>query len=770
MCPVGVDSGGERSYVGTAAQAARKTPKRTVTMTSANKMTIGEQEKENFVHLRLNYGDNFPENFTGIAEYPNGEKEWYKNGLRHREDGPAVEDINGYKAWYKEGKIHRLDGPAVEGRDGHKEWCLEGKCHRLDGPACEWADGTKEWYLNGKRYSEEDWKVKVQELKEPKMETLKVKSTSEIPKNFTGVVEYPNGGKVWYKEGKLHREDGPAKEYPNGHKEWWFEGKRHRTDGPAVEYSDGEKHWYKEGKLHREGGPAIERVNGTKHWYKEDKLHREDGPAKEYADGTKYWFKEGYQYFEEEWKVKVQELKEPKTKVLKLKNHESPPQNFTGIVEHRLATKIWYKQGKWHREDGPAKTWADGDGEWWVEGKLHREDGPACEYANGDKNWYLEGREYSEKDWNAKIQELKEPKMKTIKVKSFSEIPKNFTGIVERPDGSKYWYKNGMYNREDGPAIEYSDGGVWWYLEGQEYSEEEFNEKITKAAVKKIEPIILKLDWDTPVPFLHTGIAEFPNGTKFWYKDGNLHREDGPAKEYSSGRKHWWLDGKEYSEEEFSRVTTKRAPLTVSPVVVKSEPTTASEPEKQEPTTTKETPEMTSMDKAKAIILSDASIVAQRVAVEQVAKQIQNMIIGLLVSKQKGRQKTAMKTQLEEFFSSKAGSATIKFIAGLALPRVAEYAAKYGLLKPQHLVVVETLATELRIQGETDAALEVMEALSPLVSMLTSGLTAQFESMMNSFAEAPAENLRIDVGGNQNQSSQDHEMESGFVSQKVATG
>jgi hypothetical protein len=747
LCPVGVDSGGERSYVGTAAQAARKTPKRTVTMTSANKMTIGEQEKENFVHLRLKYGGNFPINFTGVIEYPDGNKWWYKNGKQHREDGPAV----------------------------------------------EYSNGEKHWYLKNQKYSEQDWKVKVQELKEPKMETLKVKSTSEIPKNYTGVVEYPNGTK-----------------------QWWAEGKPHREDGPAVEYSDGEKHWYKEGKLHREGGPAIERVNGTKHWYKEDKLHREDGPAKEYADGTKYWFKEGYQYSEEEWKVKVQELKEPKTKVLKLKNHESPPQNFTGIVEHSLATKIWYKQGKWHREDGPAIEYSNGDKEWFKEGKRHRLDGPAVERSNRDKEWWLEAESYTEHNWKLKVQELKESKMEVLKLKKNDVLPNKFTGIVEysngdkewfkegkchrldgpaieQSDGTKYWYlegkrhredgpavefsngtkawyKNGDRHREDGPACEYADGGVWWYLEGQEYSEEEFNEKITKAAVKKIEPIILKLDWDTPVPFLHTGIAEFPNGTKFWYKDGNLHREDGPAKEYSSGRKHWWLDGKEYSEEEFSRVTTKRAPLTVSPVVVKSEPTTASEPEKQEPTTTKETPEMTSMDKAKAIILSDASIVAQRVAVEQVAKQIQNMIIGLLVSKQKGRQKTAMKTQLEEFFSSKAGSATIKFIAGLALPRVAEYAAKYGLLKPQHLVVVETLATELRIQGETDAALEVMEALSPLVSMLTSGLTAQFESMMNSFAEAPAENLRIDVGGNQNQSSQDHEMESGFVSQKVATG
>jgi hypothetical protein len=35
-------------------------------------------------------------------------------------------------------------------------------------------------------------------------------------------------------------------------------GKLHREDGPAVEYADGSKKWYLNGKLHREGGPAVE--------------------------------------------------------------------------------------------------------------------------------------------------------------------------------------------------------------------------------------------------------------------------------------------------------------------------------------------------------------------------------------------------------------------------------------------------------------------------------------------------------------------------------
>ena len=43
----------------------------------------------------------------------------------------------------------------------------------------------------------------------------------------------------------IHRDDGPAIEYKNGSKEWWRDGKRHRADGPAVEFVNGENsYWY----------------------------------------------------------------------------------------------------------------------------------------------------------------------------------------------------------------------------------------------------------------------------------------------------------------------------------------------------------------------------------------------------------------------------------------------------------------------------------------------------------------------------------------------
>ena len=60
-------------------------------------------------------------------EHSDGTKEWFLNGKRHREDGPAYEHPNGAKQWWLNGKLHREDGPAIEHSDGTKQWFLNGK-------------------------------------------------------------------------------------------------------------------------------------------------------------------------------------------------------------------------------------------------------------------------------------------------------------------------------------------------------------------------------------------------------------------------------------------------------------------------------------------------------------------------------------------------------------------------------------------------------------------------------------------------------------------
>jgi hypothetical protein len=108
---------------------------------------------------------------------------YYKDGLKHREDGPAVESLWGDKYWWIEGKLHREDGPAIIFNNTREEWWYRGKRHREDGPAIINLEGSKEWYYNG----------------------------------------------------ELHRIDGPAID-SGDIKMWYCHGDLHRLDGPAIDY------------------------------------------------------------------------------------------------------------------------------------------------------------------------------------------------------------------------------------------------------------------------------------------------------------------------------------------------------------------------------------------------------------------------------------------------------------------------------------------------------------------------------------------------------
>lgn len=47
-------------------------------------------------------------------------------------------------------------------------------------------------------------------------------------------------------------------------------------------------------------------------------------------------------------------------------------------------------------------------------------------------------------------------------------------------------------------------------------------------------------------------VKVYDDGTKFWFLNGKLHREDDPAIEWANGSKSWWLYGKQLTEEEFN--------------------------------------------------------------------------------------------------------------------------------------------------------------------------------------------------------------------------
>ena len=51
---------------------------------------------------------------------------------------------------------------------------------------------------------------------------------------------------------------------------------------------------------------------------------------------------------------------------------------------------------------------------------------------------------------------------------------------------------------------------------------------------------------------------EYADGTKYWWLNGKLHREDGPAVEYADGGKYWWLNGKKLTQEEYQAYQNKQ--------------------------------------------------------------------------------------------------------------------------------------------------------------------------------------------------------------------
>jgi len=63
-----------------------------------------------------------------------------------------------------------------------------------------------------------------------------------------------------------------------------------------------------------------------------------------------------------------------------------------------FGNKLWRnKDGEFHRLDGPAVEFADGDKQWWIKGNLHRSDGPAIELGSY-KAWWKDGRKFPDKD------------------------------------------------------------------------------------------------------------------------------------------------------------------------------------------------------------------------------------------------------------------------------------------------------------------------------------------------------------------------------------
>lgn len=143
---------------------------------------------------------------------------WYKNGVIHNDNAPAIitKESSGKwtKEWYRNGELHRDgDEPAIIDSDDNKQWYKNGKLHREgDNPAIIFSNGDKFWYKDGYIHR------------------------NNAPAAI-GMGKSLENWEQWYKNGKLHREDGPALKAPkiqgfyrDPGEQWWLDGKQVTKD------------------------------------------------------------------------------------------------------------------------------------------------------------------------------------------------------------------------------------------------------------------------------------------------------------------------------------------------------------------------------------------------------------------------------------------------------------------------------------------------------------------------------------------------------------
>jgi len=62
--------------------------------------------------------------------------------------------------------------------------------------------------------------------------------------------------------------------------------------------------------------------------------------------------------------------------------------------------------------------------------------------------------------------------MKTIKLDNWRDLPENYTGITEYPSGTLEYFLNGLFHREDGPAVIWNGGIQKYYINNNDITKE----------------------------------------------------------------------------------------------------------------------------------------------------------------------------------------------------------------------------------------------------------------------------------------------------------
>jgi hypothetical protein len=206
----------------------------------------------------------------------------------------------------------------------------------------------------------------------------------KLPNYDNMAITYDNDNnetmRVYTRNGKKHKSDGPAVVYANGDVEYWYEGKLCRIEDetlPAVDKVDLKK-WYTGGVPHRVGGPAI------------------------------------IAYKNVDWR----------------EAHELNLYIYTSVFScYEGGYEMWMKNGKRHRVGGPATVSSTGnEGAWYLHGLGHRINGPIL-CADGDSKWFFKDNSYkTEAEHHAAVNKYKLEVAETL---GYDNIDNCFCGHAE---------------------------------------------------------------------------------------------------------------------------------------------------------------------------------------------------------------------------------------------------------------------------------------------------------------------------------------------------
>lgn len=195
----------------------------------------------------------------------------------------------------------------------------------------------------------------------------KHKVISSKEKGLTKTVNKYGAIYFYNKNGNLHNPAGPARIYTNGNEYWYKDGLLHREDGPAITYQYAGikvKRFFIENKEVKESDLACNKILSSKADKKSDKS---DPLSIPYSPGTN-----------------------------------------KSVVERDKSTTIYVKnpEGQLHNEAGPALVMTTPLGTfsgWYINGKKHREDGPGTQYISTEKqsySYFLNDKQVAKSDLN----------------------------------------------------------------------------------------------------------------------------------------------------------------------------------------------------------------------------------------------------------------------------------------------------------------------------------------------------------------------------------